>query len=544
MYYMACQQTTSSVQDDYDYIVVGAGSAGCVVAGRLLEKNAGSVLLLESGDAAEDHPETLTADGFKHAFSNDALMFHRMSTPQTQCLNRRLYAGSGQVSGGSGSVNGMVYTRGDQHDFAGWPQAWSWSDCEDSFAAVENRLHPRPRSGTSFSERCITAAQQSGFQRKDGLNDGELTAQAGYNDINYSANHRNSSYRCYVKIQDQSHLTQIHQTQVQRIILDSNKRACAVEAKICGHLKRFTARKEIVLCAGALETPKLLMLSGIGPAAHLTDIGINTIVDAPGVGENLQDHPNVCLFYRSKADVDFQYPQIYGFDRVSPKTDAKNGPDSCYVFYAAPASIKQSMQRMLPILALPNALYQWAWLRNAIRRLIDGVFAIPALQRYISRVFGIVVILGKPQSRGRLRLHSKDPDAPVLIDLAYYQHPQDRETMLAAINKAKEIADAPAFREVGIKALSAGAKHGTTEKVWQWACKATMTTFHYCGSCGMGDDENSPVDSQLRVKGVTGLRVADASVIPEIPVSALNAPSMMIAHRAVNFILTPTRATA
>ena len=518
---------------DYDYIVVGGGSSGCVVAGRLAEAGF-SVLLIEAGDAANKHPETRTADGFKHAFAKPPLMRYRMSTPQKQSGNRQLYAGSGWVLGGSGAVNGMVYTRGDKQDYEHWPEGWKWDDIAPTFAALEERLRPRPRAGTAFSQRCIDAACAAGFKRKDGLNDGELKDYVGYNDMNYEGEQRRSAYQAFVAECEGDQLSTLCNAQVQRILLDGNKRAVGVELLHNDSLQQLSATQEIILCAGALETPKLLMLSGIGPSAHLQEQGIETQLDAPSIGQNLQDHPNVCLFYRSQADVDFEYPQVYGFARAQAGGSA---PDSCYVFYAAPASIKQTMLRMLPVLALPGRLHDLAPLRSLLRGLIHAAFALPPLRAYVRRIFGIVVILGKPYSRGSVRLASDKATDNALIDLAYYQDKRDRQTMLAAIAKAKAIASSPPLSEVGSKGMSAAAKQSKLQAIWQWITKASMTTFHYCGTCRMGNDPDSPVDTQLRLKGISGLRIADASGMPEIPVSALNAPSMMIGYRAADLIL-------
>ncbi len=529
--------TTASDQHSpqcYDYVVIGAGSAGCIVAARLAEHH--SVLLLEAGEPATKNPETLSADGFKYAFANDDLMWHRMTLPQAAAANRRLYAGTGRGMGGSGSVNGMVYTRGDKRDFAHWPAGWRWEELSPAFAAVEEQLGIRSRPATPFAQRFIDASTQAGFQRKDGMNDGELAAVVGCNDMNYAGDNRRSSYAAYLHDRPLPNLKIITGALTQRLVFDDSHTAKGVEYRANGMQHRADVRGEIILCAGALETPKLLMLSGVGPRAELEAHGIPAVLDAPGVGKNLQDHPNVCLFYRTRENVDFSYPQVYAFDTAERQAgETPSAPDTCFVCYAAPASIKQSMLRMVPVLALPGPLYAIRPLRRLLRGIIHAAFALPSLKRYVAGVFGIVVILGKPTSRGSLRLASANPADSALIDPNYYATEQDRQTMAAGVSKARRIAGQKALE--GARPLSAGARQSSGKKLWGWINAATMTTFHYCGSCRMGEDDNSPVDTQLRVKGLKNVRVADASVMPEIPVSALNSPSMMIGYRAADFIL-------
>ena len=518
--------------ESYEHIVIGAGSAGCITAAGLAAAGC-SVLLLEAGEKAELNPETLSADGFKYAFANDALMWHRMSAPQAACGKRRLYLGSGRGMGGSGSVNGMVYTRGDKRDFQTWPSGWQWADLKASFEAIEQQLGIQTRAATPFAQRFIDAAVQTGFRRKDGMNDGDLSAVVGCNTMNYSGDQRRSSYAAYLHAQRPANLSIITGALTQQLIFNTSQQAIAVQYVVNGQTHRASVSGEVIICAGALETPRLLMLSGVGPRTDLEALGIDVIVDAPGIGQNLQDHPNVCLFYRTRDKVDFQYPQVYGFDAAGGQADDR--PDTCYVCYAAPASIKQSMLRMLPLLALPGRLYQIKALRKLLRGLVHVAFALPSLKRYVAGVFGIVVILGKPTAHGSVRLASSNPDDPAIIDPAYYATDSDKQTITAGIRKARHIAQQAALK--GSRPLSAGARNISGNKLWKWVSASTMTTFHFCGSCRMGDDAASPVDSQLRVKGLANVRVADASVIPEIPVSALNAPSMLIGYRAADFIL-------
>jgi choline dehydrogenase len=239
-----------------------------------------------------------------------------------------------------------------------------------------------------------------------------------------------------------------------------------------------------------------------------------------------------------KGDVDCYYPQLYSFYRTHPDAPLPaQQSDTCYVFWPAPSAMKEAMQRMLPAQVLPESLYQGPakrWIRGGI----ELAFKSKLVRGQVEHLFAIVVILGKPQSRGSLRLRSADPAAKALIDPCYFEHPRDLETMVRGVRKARELAGAAALAEQGSLELMPGPWVRSDEAIGRWVTKNAITTYHYAGTCRMGSDEAAPVDTQLRLRGVHGVRVADASAVPFTPVSALNAPSMMIGMRAARFMET------
>jgi choline dehydrogenase len=526
--------------DEFDYIVVGGGSAGCIVAARLASESDARVLLLEFGDHGEDHPETLIVDGYKDAFINDRVMWPKFTTPQAGCLNKSLYVGSGRGLGGSGAINAMVYLRSSVSDFDDWRvPSWRWPEIVGEYEAMERVLDPHRREPTGFTEACIAAAASAGFRRKDDLNDGDLDGVLGYEWMNYRDDERRSSYVAFLRpALDRPNLRVETGAQARRVIFDAHRKVEAIEYQQRGVVRRAKAKREIVLCAGAVETAKVMLLSGIGAASQLRQHGIPLVLDQPRVGQNFQDHPNVTLFYQGGREMDAKYPQLYGFARANPRSDLRpQQPDTCYVFYPARSSLREMMMRLLPTLLLPASLRDRSPLPEGIRGAVSLAFESQRLRNFVARLYGTVVILGKPKSRGSVELSSANVSEPAKIDPAYFRDPEDMQTMVQGVQLARRITGAPALRQWGARELFPGRWAATPKLIEGFIRANAMTTFHFAGTCSMGTDERSVVDPRLRVRGVAGLRIADASVMPAVPVSALNAPSMLIGHRAASFLL-------
>ncbi|MFN7951439.1 MAG: GMC family oxidoreductase [bacterium] len=527
----------------FDYVVVGGGSAGSMAGAELARDPAVRVLVLEAGDAAERNPETLRADGYQQAFLNERLMWDRFTPPQPGLGGHRVFVGTGRGMGGSGSINAMVYTRGAAHDYDSWGvPGWAWRDVAPVFEEIERTLTPSRREPTQFTEACIAAAEAQGFRRKEDLNDGALAGCLGYEWMNYRGNERRSSYVAFLKPRlEQPNLRVETGAVVNRIVFDGARRAIAVEAEVAGAPRRFAltvGAGEVIVAAGALETPRIVERSGVGRGHELRAHGIAEVASAPGVGENLHDHPNVPLFVWGRRPTDCKYVQLYGFHRANPEAALPAGEaDSCFVFYTARSSIREAAVKLGPTKVLPPALFAKRWARGALRGVIGVAMASPPARYVLERMYGIIVILGKPESRGSVRLSSADPRAPGIVDPAYLSAPRDLDTLVRGVEWARRIVATEPLAQWGSRPLSGAARSSERARLEAFVRANLITTYHFAGSCRMGADAASVADERLRLRGVTGVRVADASVMPSTPVSALNAPSMLIGFRAARMAL-------
>ncbi|RMG96895.1 MAG: hypothetical protein D6705_10090, partial [Deltaproteobacteria bacterium] len=269
--------------------------------------------------------------------------------------------------------------------------------------------------------------------------------------------------------------------------------------------------------------------------------GVEPRIVSDGIGRNLHDHPNVPLFFLSRHQVDCIYPQIYSFYRTLAQVPLAEGQsDTCYVFWPAPSAMKEAVQRMLPGKVLPPRLYAGPG-KEVLRRAVGAVFSTKLAERAVDHLYGIVVILGKPRSRGSVRLAGPSMDLEAIVDPAYLSDPQDLQTMVEGVRFARSLARAGALESWTRAELLPGPLVRDDEAIARFVEKQAITTYHFAGTCRMGESEAHPTTPKLRLRGTHNVRIADASAIPETPVSALQAPSMLVGHRAATYVLEDMR---
>jgi choline dehydrogenase len=507
----------------FDYVVVGAGAAGSVVASRLTEDPGVTVLVLEAGGPDTD-PRIHRPSAYRELPGSE-LDWGYQTEEEPGLGGRRIAWPRGKVWGGSGSLSATVYLRGHPRDFDAWEAmgnpGWAWDDVLPWFRKAENHergpsaLHgaggPQnvadPRWVPPLSRAFLEAAVQAGLRRHDDFN-GEAQDGASLFAVNQRNGERHSAAAAYLRpALHRANLSVVSHALAGRVLVERG-RAAGVSYLREGRERVARASREVILCAGAIGSPQLLLLSGIGPAEHLRSLGLPVVRDLPGVGENLQDHPRVAVTYESAESLalsDAEWERAlrdYARDRSGPLSSTGVG---------AGAFVRTTADEKAPdVLIVPTAN--------------PGANA-----------WSLHVALMRPRSRGTLRLRSKEPEAHPLIRAGYLSDEGDKDVLVRGLAVARRLAGQDALARFRGRELAPGpGREG--EALARFVRENATTFFHPVGTCRMGSDRLAVVDQELRVHGVAGLRVVDASVMPALVAGASHAATVMIAEKAADLV--------
>ena len=529
----------------FDYVVVGGGSAGCVVAGRLSEDPAVTVCILEAGGRGDSAVINIPAGAV--AMLPTRLNNWAFDTVPQQGLNgRKGYQPRGKALGGSSAINAMVYTRGHRWDYDHWAAmgntAWSYDEVLPYFRLSEHNEHwadqwhgrggplwvSNLRTDNPFHGRYLEAARQAGLPLTADFN-GAQQEGIGIYQVTQKHGERCSAARAYLL----PHLDRRDNLHVQthscvRRILFEGKRAVGVEVQQ-GHTVRVVrARREVILAAGALQSPQLLMLSGIGHAHELGKHGIDVLHHLPGVGKNLQDHPDFVFGYRTRSTdaMGVSLPGALRMAREWRRFRRERRGALTSNFAEGGGFLKSRSDLSIPDIQLHFVV---APVDDHARKLRWG------------HGLSCHVCLLRPRSRGAVALQGKDPALPPLIDPAFFQDPRDLEDMVEGFKLTRRLMMAPALADHITADLHTAHVH-TDDDIRAVLRQRSDSVYHPAGSCKMGIDALAVVDPQLRVHGVRGLRIVDASIMPTLIGGNTNAPTIMIAEKAVDFMRGTSRA--
>jgi choline dehydrogenase len=532
---------------EYDYIIVGAGTAGCVLANRLTNRPDVQVLLIEAG-GKDDYLWIHIPVGYLYCIDNPRTDWLFRTEADPGLAGRSLIYPRGKVLGGSSSINGMIYMRGQAGDYDRWAEvsgdpSWRWDQVLPLFRKSEDHhkgesaVHgsggewrvERQRLSWEILDAFREAAGQNGIPKIEDFNGGDNLGCA-YFEVNQRRGIRLNTAKAFLRpASKRPNLTIMTGCHVEKLLIEAREEG----DKICrgvqftggGRVFTATARRETLLAAGAIGSPHILQLSGIGPAARLAQCGIEPLVDSPGVGENLQDHLQLRMVYRITGAASLNTTAANWFGK------AKIGLQYM-LFQSGPMSMAPSQlgafARSDDSQATPNLQYHVQPL--SLEKFGDPLHGFPAFTASVCNL--------RPTSRGHVRIASKDSYAPPKITPNYLSTPEDKQVAARALALTRRIVASPALAKYRPEEFKPGPHYSTEEQLAEAAGLIGTTIFHPVGTCRMGkiDDPMAVVDSELRVKGVRGLRVVDASIMPFITSGNTNSPTLMIAEKTARLI--------
>ena len=529
--------------EEFDFVIIGAGSAGCVLARRLVDAGH-SVCLLEAGP--EDRSIWIHLPiGYGKTMWHPRFNWRFETEPDPGMKGRKIYWPRGKTLGGSSAINGLIYIRGQREDYDGWAAAgntgWSFSEVLPYFVKSENNergpdnLHGAsgPLSVSDIGakdeliEALVAGAQQLGIPKNPDFN-GATQEGAGYYQLNTRRGLRCSTAVGYLRPIKRHPKLSVKTGALASRILFNGRRAKGVAYAWRGREQEVRARREVILSAGAIQSPQLLQLSGVGPADLLAETGVPLLHASPEVGENLQDHLQIRLIYRCTKPIttNDQLRSLMGRARIGLQwLISRSGPLA--------VGINQGgiFARALPESRRPDVQFHCATLSADMAGAKVHEFS----------GFTLSVCQLRPQSRGYVRLRSCDPAEPPAMQACYLSTELDRRTAVAGIKLARALAATPAVRPYVAEEVKPGPAIGSDDQLLDFARETGATIFHPSGTCRMGSDPGAVVDPRLRVKGVEALRVVDASIMPTLVSGNTNAGVVMIAEKASDMILEEAR---